>query len=76
MKYYCGIDTGGTFTDCLVSDDQTRRETKILSSGMVRARCCSLGFMRARPGEDAALTPQFAPELRSRHLDQVLDMDR
>ena len=21
MKYYCGIDTGGTFTDCVVIDE-------------------------------------------------------
>jgi 5-oxoprolinase (ATP-hydrolysing) len=30
-------DVGGTFTDCLVWDDAKRRETKVLSSGLVRA---------------------------------------
>ncbi|MFK8111414.1 MAG: hydantoinase/oxoprolinase N-terminal domain-containing protein, partial [Rubripirellula sp.] len=30
-------DVGGTFTDCFVLDGQTRHETKVLSSGMVRA---------------------------------------
>ncbi len=37
MSIAVWVDVGGTFTDCLVSDDTTRRETKILSSGIVRA---------------------------------------
>src|SRR2546426_139379 len=24
MQYFCGIDTGGTFTDCVVMDEQGR----------------------------------------------------
>ena len=24
MKYYCGVDTGGTFTDCAVIDQEGR----------------------------------------------------
>lgn len=30
-------DVGGTFTDCIVRDSAGRRETKVLSSGMIRA---------------------------------------
>ena len=30
-------DVGGTFTDCIVRDPAGRRETKVLSSGLIRA---------------------------------------
>lgn len=37
MSVSVWADVGGTFTDCIVTDATRRRETKILSSGLVRA---------------------------------------
>ena len=31
-------DVGGTFTDCIVNDESRRYHTKVLSSGVIRAR--------------------------------------
>lgn len=38
MSISVWADVGGTFTDCLVHDGTQRRETKVLSSGFVRAK--------------------------------------
>ena len=38
MSISVWADVGGTFTDCLVHDGAVRRETKVLSSGFVRAK--------------------------------------
>ena len=42
MSIAVWADVGGTFTDCIVSDHGTRRETKVLSSGIVRAKLAEI----------------------------------
>ena len=42
MKISVWADVGGTFTDCIVRTEDSRSETKVLSSGRVRTRVVAL----------------------------------
>ena len=41
-------DVGGTFTDCIVNDESRRYHTKVLSSGVIRARFEEMDWDRSQ----------------------------